>query len=350
MNSKYAGCWTALVTPFDSDYTVSWSQLEHNVGFQVEQGVTGVLPMGSTGESATVTHREHSKVIENVSGYAGGKCQVLAGTGSNATDEAVFETKRAVDAGIKACLLVDCYYNKPSSLELRREYYDIVLSEFPETDFIAYAIPSRSVTVIAPEDLAVLRGEHPNLVAVKEATGDLERMKHTRSLLDDDFNILSGDDPNTYAMMSDEVIGASGVVSVISNITPAPIEKYTRLILDGKADKAREIDEALQPLFKIVGVKTTEDVNLPDGSVTPVTYKFPNPVPVKTMMNGLGMITGPCKRPLGRLTKKGVDVVRGALKTIWEGNPEVLEPVEAYYDVKIADRLGNDKIWEALSY
>jgi len=185
---------------------------------------------------------------------------------------------------------------------------------------------------------------------VKEATGDFDRMRRTRALLDGDFNILSGDDSNTYGMMTDRGISSSGVVSVMSNITPGPVEKYTRMILDGKAGEAGKIDAALKPLFDLVGVKTTEDVKLPDGSVAQVTYKFPNPVPVKTMMNGLGMITGPCKRPLGRLTRKGVGLVRAALKQVWEKNPKLLEPVEGYYDVKIADRLGNDRIWDGLSY
>jgi 4-hydroxy-tetrahydrodipicolinate synthase len=350
MNSKYCGCWTALVTPFDYDYTVNWSQLKANVAFQVGEGITGILPMGSTGESATVTHREHSKIIENAVEYAGGRCQVLAGTGSNSTDEALFETKRAVEAGVDSCLLVDCYYNKPSSMELREEYYSVVLSEFPETDFISYAIPGRSVTVIAPEDLAILRERHRNLVAVKDATGDIARMRRTRSLVDGDFNIMSGDDPLTYQMMTDLQIASSGVISVISNVTPGPIEKYTRMIAAGKLKEARRIDESLQPLFGLVGVKTTEEVRLPGGRTAKVEYKFPNPVPVKTMMAGLGMITGPCKKPLGKLTRNGVGMVRGALQGMWEASPKLLEPIEGHYDVRIANRLGDDKIWDKLSY
>jgi 4-hydroxy-tetrahydrodipicolinate synthase len=350
MNGRYCGCWTALVTPFDPEYTVNWSQLKNNVGFQVEEGVTGVVPMGSTGESATVTHREHSKIIENTVKYASGKCSVLAGTGSNSTEEAVYETKRAMDAGVSACLLVDCYYNKPSSLELREEYYSVILSEFPGTDFITYAIPGRSVTVLSAEDLAILRDKHKNLVAVKEATGDFERMRRIRSIVDGDFNIISGDDPNTYAMMADPGIISSGVISVISNITPGPIEKYARMMLAGKWEEARRIDSALTPLFSVVGVAATEEVRLPSGQTSKVTYKFPNPVPIKTMMVGLGMISGPCKRPLGRMTRQGVSAVRGALKKVWEHDPKLLEPIESYYDVKVGDRLADDSVWACLSY
>ncbi|MFH1835062.1 MAG: 4-hydroxy-tetrahydrodipicolinate synthase [Methanobacteriota archaeon] len=350
MNDKYTGCWTALVTPFKDDYTVDWNQLEKNIAFQVNEGLTGLLPMGTTGESATVTHDDHAKVIERVAEFASGKALVLAGTGSNSTDEAVYETGKAVDCGVDAVLLVDCYYNKPGSLWLRREYYSPVAEKFPDVDIIPYVIPGRSVTVLKPEDLAILRSEHSNIVAVKEATGDFDRMIWTRELMDDDFNILSGDDPNTFSMMTDEGIGASGVVSVISNITPGAIEKYVRQILAGKIDDARIIDNALQPLFNVVGISTEEEITLPDGSTVKITYKFPNPVPVKTMMCGLGMQELTCKRPLGKLTKKGVEMVRSALRTVWENTPEHLEPVGGFYDVDISERIANDKYWTELSY
>ena len=350
MNEKYRGCWTALITPFNKDSSVNWDEYKRNVGFQVEEGLTGVLPMGTTGESPSVTHEEHAKIISSAVEYVGGRCAVLAGTGSNSTDEALFETRKAVQSGVDCCLLVDCYYNKPSSLELRNEYYAPILSEFPDMGFITYSIPGRTNTVLTPEDIAILRSDLPNLVAVKEASGDFERMRRIRELLDADFNIFSGDDPNTYKMMTDGAIGASGVISVISNIAPGPIEEYTRLVLDGKADKAKRIDDALMPLFKVVMVATTEDVRLPNGGSAKVTYKFPNPVPIKTMMAGLGMITGFTKRPLGRLSKVGVTQVRDALRKVWATDPKLLEPVEGYYDIDIAKRLKDDKVWEKLSY
>ncbi|MFH0860100.1 MAG: 4-hydroxy-tetrahydrodipicolinate synthase [Candidatus Altiarchaeota archaeon] len=350
MNDKFTGCWTALVTPFKDDIGVDWEQLEKNVEFQVEQGLTGLLPMGTTGESATITHEEHAKVIGKVTDWAHGRAKVLAGTGSNSTEEAVHETRLAHEIGVDGVLLVDCYYNKPSSIELRKEYYSIIAEKFPELDIVPYVIPGRSVTALLPEDLAILRSEYNNIVAVKEATGDFQRMQRTRELLDDDFNILSGDDPNTYKMMTDPKIRAAGVVSVISNITPGPIEKYTRLILDGKTEDAKAIDDALTPLFNVVGVKTEEEIKLPNGRKAKVVYKFPNPVPVKTMMNGLGMQDSPCKRPMGRLTKAGVNIVRNALKTVWANNPEMLEPIEEFYHANISRRLDDDGVWNSLSY
>lgn len=350
MNQDYTGCWTALATPFKKDYTVDWQELERNVEFQVSQGLTGLLPMGSTGESATVTHEEHSKIIEKVNEKASQRVKVLAGTGSNSTEEAVYETSLAQQAGVDACLLVDCYYNKPSSLELRKEYYDVILTEFPDMDFIAYAIPGRSVTVTLPEDLAILHAEHPNLVAVKEATGDFDRMRRTREITPETFNIISGDDPNTYAMMSEQEIGASGVISVISNICPAPIEEYTRLLLKNNAYDAKIIHEGLSPLFNIVGVTTTETQRLPDGTEVQVEVKTPNPVPLKAMMAGLGMQENLCKRPMGRLTRQGIDLVRQALQAVWEDNPDYLEPIQDHYDVDIDERLEDDSLWSRLSY
>ncbi|MBD3260661.1 MAG: 4-hydroxy-tetrahydrodipicolinate synthase [Candidatus Altiarchaeales archaeon] len=350
MNSVYTGCWSALVTTFKEDYTIDWDEFQRLIEFQVEEGITGVLPMGTTGESATVTHDEHSQVIEKTVEYAEGDCMVLAGTGSNSTEEALHETQLAQDVEVDACLLVDCYYNKPSSIMLKEEYYTPILAKYSDMDFIAYAIPGRSVTVLAPEDLALLRHSFQNLVAVKEATGDFDRMRLTRSLVDDDFNIISGDDPNTYTMMSETLICSSGVISVISNICPQAIEDMTRLLLAGEKEKAKEIDDALSPLFEVVGVKTVEDVTLPTGDIARVKYSHPNPVPIKTMMRGLGMISQGCKRPLGLLPDSGVNKVRKALREVWDTDQKYLQPIEGFFDVDLEDRLTQDKYWSGLSY
>jgi len=349
MDTHYQGAWTALVTPFKDDFSVDWAALERNVMFQVEQGMDGLLSMGTTGESATVTHNEHSKITANVIAYVNGRCKILAGTGSNSTEEAVFETERAAESGASACLLVDCYYNKPSSLELRREYYSVLCERFPDIDFIAYAIPGRSVTVISPEDLAILDAEYDNLVAVKEATGDFERMRLTRELAPE-LTIMSGDDPNTYTMMTDTGIGASGAISVISNLAPKAVAEYVGLINSGDPQAAKKIDDALAPLFNIVGMESAEKVTMPNGSVREVTYKFPNPLPIKAMMAGLGMMDVRCKRPMGRLSSQAVAKVRKALAGVNEDDPQILSPIGEFYGVDIAERLADDAVWKALSY
>ncbi len=338
------------MTPFTADLNINWTSLERNVAFQVDQGIDGVLSMGTTGESATVAHEEHSKITANVISYVNGGCGLLAGTGSNSTDEALFETSRAVDNGAKACLLVDCYYNKPSSLELRREYYSVLCDAYPDTEFIAYAIPGRSVTAISPEDIVIANSEHENLIAVKEATGDFERMTLTRKLAGSDFGIISGDDPNTFKMMTDPAIKAAGVISVISNVVPGAISKLTSLIIDGKMEDAQKLNDALAPLSTIVGVSSQEDVTMPDGSIRNVTYKFPNPLPIKALMSGLGMMDGRCKRPLGKMTATAVAQVRAAAMEVRGSDPDILEPVGEFYGVDVDVRLADDGVWDALSY
>lgn len=350
MLREIGGCWTALVTPFKDDYSIDWEGYRQNIEFQVSQGVTGVLPMGTTGESPTVYHDEHAEIIANAVEYSQKKCMILAGTGSNSTPEALDETREAMEAGVDAALLVDCYYNKPSSMALRLEYHGIVAGEFPDLAIVPYVIPGRSVTALVPEDLAILQSEHPNVVAVKEATGDIERMKKTRDLLGSDFSIMSGDDGITHEIMTSPEIKANGVVSVMSNLMPGSVESMTRALLEGDNEKARELNKAMTPLFDIVGVKTIEEVQLPGGKTVEVEYKFPNPLAVKAIMNGLGMNAGVCRQPMGKLTKQGVEIAREAVATVWKNNPALLEPIAGHYSVDINERIEKDRYWSKLSY
>jgi len=191
------------------------------------------------------------------------------------------------------------------------------------------------------EDIAILHRQFKNVRAVKEATGDLERMAKTRVLLGNDFDILSGDDDITFEMMTRHDISASGVVSVISNIVPGAMTQMTRAILADEGDKAKQLKEALDPIFKIVTVKTVEEY---EGFTVPC--RFRNPLPIKTLMKGLGLPSGPCRPPLGRMTPKGVEVVRGAIKAVYERNKEILMPIQDYYKVNVKERIDNDEYWK----
>ena len=177
---KFEGAWTALVTPFTEEKEIDWERFQKNIEFQISQKITGLLLVGTTGESPTLDWDEHVQIIRNCMDVARGKCGIMAGTGSNSTDEALKATEDAKKAGVESVLLVDCYYNGPSSLELRKEYYEKVAETFPEVYIVPYIIPGRTGTVLSPEDLTILSLEHPNVRAVKEATGDLERMARTR--------------------------------------------------------------------------------------------------------------------------------------------------------------------------
>lgn len=343
------GTWTAIVTPLDSDHKVDWAGLEKNVEFQISQGITGIVPVGTTGESPTLAWDEHDKVVEYVVSRCKGQCATLAGTGSNSTAEALESTRHAVSAGADAVLLVDCYYNGPSSQELRDEYYAAVASEFPDTTVVPYVIPGRSGTALGVEDLAILAARCPNVSAVKEATGDLERMARTRALLGDGFSIMSGDDDITFKMMSDAAIGAQGVISVASNVIPAAVRKMVDLAANGDTNGAKAAMEAITPLLGVVTVKVDNPRTLPSGETVMVNDRYRNPLAVKTLMAGLGMPAGPCRRPLGRMTAAGVEIVRAAARQVWERHPEALEPVSGFYGVDIGARLSDDSVWASLA-
>ena len=337
---RFEGCWTAMVTPFDRKGEVDIEGLEKNVQFQIEQGAH-LVPTGTTGESPTLDWKEHDRVITKTAKWARGKAYVMAGTGSNSTKEALRGTTHAVEAGASSVLMMDCYYNGPSTLELRTQYYEPIVKKFRKTFVVPYIIPGRTGTKLEVEDLAILHRKYKNLRSVKEATGDLDRMAKTRTLLGDDFDILSGDDDKTYEMLTRQDIRASGVISVMSNIVPGPISEMVRAVLSGNTVRAEQLKNALDPLFKAVTVNTIESY---EGFEVPC--KFRNPVPIKTIMNGLGMPSGPRRPPLGKMTPKGVEVVRNSLKEVYSKNRELLRPIEEFYKVNVEERLSNDRYWK----
>ena len=339
-----SGCYTALVTPF-KDHEIDLEGLKRLVEFQIAGGVNGILAVGTTGESPTLTWEEHNKIIQAVVEECRGKCQSIAGTGSNNTREPMESTERAVHLGADAALLVEPYYNGPSSLEIRREYVAPVAEKFPKIQIIPYVIPGRTGTQLLPEDLALLHKQFANMSTVKEATGDIENMKRTRECCGDDFTILSGDDDKTLTMMTDPVIKAGGVISVASNIAPRGVKDMTTLLNEGRLAEAEKKMVALKPFFEIVTVKTQEET--PYGVVT---CRARNPVGTKTLMAILGMSVGPCRQPLGKMTKNGIDVVLKAGRTVWKNNPEILKPIADFFGVDIEARLYDESILAGLTY
>jgi 4-hydroxy-tetrahydrodipicolinate synthase len=230
---------------------IDYEGFRKNVAFQVENGAN-LVPTGTTGESPTLSWEEHDRVIEEAIRNAEKKAFVMAGTGSNATREALRGARHAAEAGADAVLLVDCYYNGPSSLELRKEYYGVVAKDLPRVFVTPYVVPGRTGTQLEVEDLAILSRQYRNVRAVKEATGDLERMAKTRRLIGDDFDIVSGDDDKTYDMMVSQEIRATGVISVASNVVPGPLNDLTRAILKGDTATAERLRTDLDPILRIV--------------------------------------------------------------------------------------------------
>ena len=344
------GVWTALVTPFSTDRQVDHDSLRRLIEFQIEEGVDGVLPCGTTGESPTLSWREHDAVVEAGVRVVEGRVGVLAGTGSNNTQEAIRATKQAKEAGATAALLVDCYYNGPSSLELRTEYYARILEQVPDIPIVPYVIPGRSGCVLSAADLAILHLNEPKRVpAVKQATGDLDRMKLDRKLAGPALSILSGDDDMTLTMMRDEEIRACGVISVLSNIAPGAIAGMVRAQSADDLEEADRLAAALSPILKLVTCSVTAVRTLPNGQSVEVTDKFRNPVPVKTMMAGLGMISSTKRAPLGRMSATAVAQCRDALREVHRVDPGILGPIEEAFDVRIDQRLGDDGVWSALA-
>lgn len=341
MNSA---CYTAIITPFSGD-VVDKEGLARLVAFQTENGVNGILAVGTTGESPTLAWDEHHYVVKSVAQQTKGKSICIAGAGSNNTKEALSATEHAVAAGADSVLLVDPYYNGPSSLEIRKEYVAPVAKAFPGIGVIPYVIPGRTGAQLFPEDLALLYKDYENVNTVKEATGNLDNMKRTRECCGPDFTIMSGDDGMTYKMMTDPAIQAAGVISVMTNIAPKAVSDMVKLLADGQTQKAKSLDQALAPLFSLVTVTTTEKT--PYGEVI---CRARNPLAVKTLMQVLGMPSGPCRQPLGKMSKAGLEIVLAAARSVQSSNPEIFQPLADFFNVDIEKQLSRSSIAESVCY
>jgi len=279
---QIAGAYTALITPFNADATtVDYDRLKANVAFQIEQGIDGVVPVGTTGESPTVSHEEHNKIISAVvqavrshSGAAG-KVQVIAGTGSNNTTEALATTRHAKDVGADAALMVNPYYNKPTQEGLYRHFMKI--ADEVGLPIVLYNIPGRTNITMNPDTVARLY-KHPMVVAIKEATGSLDIASEIASRCD--IPIISGDDSLTLPLMS---IGGKGVISVLSNLLPAKVKALCVAGLKNDLVAARKMHHELFHLCK--------------GLLTLST----NPIPIKAAMKMAGLDTGAVRLPLTEL-------------------------------------------------
>ncbi|MBQ0106207.1 MAG: 4-hydroxy-tetrahydrodipicolinate synthase [Armatimonadetes bacterium] len=344
---KIEGTWTALITPFTSDDVVDIEGFKKNIEFQIKEGITGVLAVGTSGESPTLSWEEHNKVIETASKTASGKIGVIAGTGSNSTKEAIVNSKQADECGVDGCLLVDCYYNGPSSSELRDEYYAQVADKV-SCEVIPYIIPGRSGCQLLPEDLAILSANCKNINAVKDATGNFEEMKRVREVCGKDFSIMSGDDDLNFAIITDPDIKGNGVISVVTNVCPGAMSRMVNLVAEGCEKEAKVLADKLAPLCNIVTVKTKNARIMPNGETVYVTDKYRNPLPYKILMKALGMPSGDARKPLGKMTKSGLDVLRETLKCVIENSPELLLPINDFYGVDVEMRINDDNIWSSL--
>ena len=239
---KLSGTITALVTPFAKDGSVDYGALKSLVEAQTSAGIEGICSVGTSGESPTLSHEEHHKVIDKTIEFAAGKAKIIAGTGANSTSEAVSLTKAVLaHGGADACLQVTPYYNKPNPEGLYRHFMTVADLGLP---VVLYNVPGRAGREI-PLDVVVRLAKHPNIVAIKEAAGSVERVSALKNLVPD-FTVLSGDDSLALPMMS---VGASGVISVASNVIPKEMGDMIRLALAGDFVQARALHAKYYPLF-----------------------------------------------------------------------------------------------------
>lgn len=306
----FEGVLPAIITPFKRNPSMSLDLpgLEKNIGFLLSCGIHGIVPCGSTGESATLTFEEHEKIIKVTVDKVNGKIPVLAGTGSNNTAEAIRLTKAAKDIGADGVLAISPYYNKPNRAGLIKHYHKLADLDIP---VIVYNVPSRTGQNLEPDLIAEL-AQHPNIWGVKEASGNIGQISRIiEETQDDDFIVISGDDNITLPIMA---LGGAGVISVAANIDPKRmVEMYDALLL-GDYQKALVLNFALSPLFRSMFIDT-------------------NPIPVKKAVELMGMAAGPVRLPLDELDAKKTEMLKKVLATIPGGAekkaPAAKKPVTA---------------------
>jgi 4-hydroxy-tetrahydrodipicolinate synthase len=284
---KFAGLTVALVTPFKNG-EVDWADLGRIVDWHIEQGTDCLAPCGTTGESPTLDHEEHERVVAVVCEKARGRIKVMAGTGSNSTREAIRLTKAARKAGADGALMVGPYYNKPTQEGYFRHF--AAVAEAVDLPIVLYNIPGRTGSIMLPETMARMAENCPTIVAVKEATGSLDQASQIAALCD--LTILSGDDSLTLPLMS---IGGRGVVSVVGNIVPRDMKALVQAFDAGNVAEAQRWHRKLFPLCRdMLGAAT-------------------NPIPLKTAMALLGRGTGELRLPMCAIDDAGRDKIRKTL-------------------------------------
>lgn len=288
---SFAGTYTALVTPFRNG-AFDQAAFAALIEGQIRGGVEGIVPVGTTGESPTLDHDEHNAVIKAAVEIAKGRCKVIAGTGSNSTKEAIELTVEAERLGADAALLVAPYYNKPSQQGLYLHYKAI--AEAVKIPLVLYSIPGRCGIEIAVETVVRLAKDFPNIVAIKEAGGSVERVNQLRQALPDSFEILSGDDSLTLPFLS---AGAVGVISVASNIIPQEVGDLVRHWLAGRPSDAAAVHRKYYPIFKDLFIE-------------------PNPVPTKYALAELGQMTPEVRLPLCEMTDANKARVKATLTAV----------------------------------
>jgi len=294
----FSGAFTALITPFKNG-EVDVEALEGLVEFQIRQGINGLVPCGTTGETPALSESEDRLVVETVVRVAEGRVPVVAGTGSNSTDMAIKYTKMAEKAGADGSLQVAPYYNKPTQEGLFRHF--AAIAENTSLPLILYNIPGRTSVTISPETMARL-AEIPNIVGVKDSTLSMNMISDVKHLCGEDFDVLSGDDPMTLPLMA---LGGTGVISVASNVAPAAVSDMVEALNSGDWYRGNELHYELLPLFRALFLET-------------------NPIPVKAAASLLGLCSDEMRLPLVPMSGENLR----KLQEVMENTPHLLPTPE----------------------
>ncbi len=289
----FSGTFTALVTPFKKD-EVDAEAFERLIEAQIAGGVSGIVPVGTTGESPTLSCGERHHVVELAVEIAHGRCKVIAGTGSNSTRDAVAHTKEAEAIGVDGALLVAHYYIKPSQEGLFRHF--AAIAEATSLKLVLYNIPGRCAVDIEADTVVRLAEQFPNIVTIKEAAGRVDRVSELVRRAPKNFTVLSGDDSLTLPFLA---VGAAGVVSVASNLFPKEISRLVSLFLEGKAADAQAVHQKFFPLFRDLFIE-------------------PNPVPVKTALGWRGAMSADVRLPLTPMSQANAARLRQTLGELEE--------------------------------
>lgn len=284
-----SGSLVALVTPMDSRGSLDWQALERIIDFHLEQGTDGIVAVGTSGESATLDMDEHKEVIRRVVDQVAGRIPVIAGTGANSTSEAVELTEAARSVGADACLLVTPYYNKPTQEGLYQHFKFI--AEAVAIPQILYNVPGRTACDMLP-DTVVRLADIPNIIGIKEATGDLQRAREVIERVGERMAVYSGDDPTAVELI---LLGGKGNISVTANVAPKAMHDLCIAALHGDADTARRLNDLLMPLHKQLFIES-------------------NPIPVKWALHEMGLIEDGLRLPLTSLSAGCQPIVREAMQ------------------------------------
>ncbi len=287
---KGKGVYTAIITPFKSDESIDWDAFKKLVEFQIENKVAGIVPVGTTGESPTIEEKEHEEIIKKVVGWVKGRCEVIAGTGSNSTKHAIHLSKMAEKCGADACLVVNPYYNKPTQEGLYRHFKAV--ADSVKIPIVLYNIKGRTGVNVETPTLMRIAKDCKNVIAVKEASGDLNQMKDVISKRQKGFSVLSGDDNMTLDLIK---AGGDGIISVASNAIPGKMVSLVDSALKGDYKTAEKLNAEMQDFFKYEFVET-------------------NPIPIKAAISMMGICKEVYRLPMCELRPENKEKWHQVLK------------------------------------